>query len=75
MRNFDRDVERIRKDHRLLESLLAQGKRESLLQFAEMLVRHIRFEEDEFFGRMEKVFNEADQKSVSEILVQSSLCK
>jgi hemerythrin superfamily protein len=71
MGNFDPDVERIRKDHRLLESLLAQGKRERLLQFAETLVRHVRFEEDEFFGRMEKVFNEADQKSVLEILVQS----
>jgi hypothetical protein len=46
----DPDVERIRKDHRLLESLLLLNTRESLLQFADTLVGHIRFEEDIFFG-------------------------
>ncbi len=68
----DPDVEKIRKDHYLLKSLLAQNTKESLLQFAETLVPHIRFEEDIFFGRMEKVFTEVDQKAVSEILPQSS---
>ena len=64
----DPDVERIRKEHRLLESLLAQNTKESLLQFTETLVIHIRFEEDVFFGRMERAFTVADQKAVLEIL-------
>jgi hemerythrin-like domain-containing protein len=64
----DPDDERMRKEHRLLESLLAQNTQENLLLFAETLVAHIRFEEDVLFGRMEGVFNEADQKAVLEIL-------
>lgn len=64
----DPDAGKMRKEHRLLENLLAQNTRESLLQFAETLVPHIRFEEDIFFGRMERAFNEADQKAVLEIL-------
>jgi hypothetical protein len=67
----DPDDIRIRKEHRLLKNLLSQNTRESLLQFAETLVPHIRFEEDVLFGRMEGVFNEADQKAVSEILPKS----
>jgi hypothetical protein len=64
----DPDVERIRKDHRLLESLLLLNTRESLLQFADTLVGHIRFEEDIFFGRLEKALDETRRLIVSEIL-------
>lgn len=66
----DPDDERMRKEHRLLVNLLTQNTRESLLLFAETLTAHIRFEEDVFFGRMERAFNEADQKAVTEILPQ-----
>jgi iron-sulfur cluster repair protein YtfE (RIC family) len=66
--NGDPDVGRIRRDHRHLESLLAFNTRESLLQFAETLVEHVRFEEDVLFGRMEKVFTESDKKAVLVIL-------
>ena len=66
----DPDVEKIRKEHRLLESFLALGTGESLAQFAETLVSHIRFEEDIFFGRLEKVFYDADPLTVSQILLR-----
>jgi hypothetical protein len=68
MGNGDPDVEKIRKDHRFLESLLSHNTQESLLDFAETLTHHIRFEEDVFFERIEKVFNELDKKLVGEIL-------
>lgn len=68
MGNGDPDVERIRKEHRLMESFLSRYTKESLLQFAETLVPHIRFEEDVFFGRIERIFNESDIKTVGEIL-------
>ncbi len=68
----DPDAMRLRKDHRHLESLLAQQTGESFLQFAEVLVLHIRFEEDILFGRIEKVLSEAEIKTVSGMLVPAS---
>jgi len=63
---------RIRKEHRLLEFLLFQNTKESLLQFAEILTQHIRWEEDVLFGRIEKVFNDAENKAAGEYLQHPS---
>lgn len=59
---------RIRKEHRLLESLMAQGDRPSLLAFADILTAHVRFEEDVFFGRIEKVLAEGEKQAVGHLL-------
>jgi len=72
MGNGDPDVERIRKDHRLLESLLFQSTKESLLRFSEILTLHIRFEEDVLFGRIEKVFNDGEKKTAGDYLQHPS---
>ena len=64
---------RIRKDHRLLESLLYKGDRESLLQFAEILTAHVRFEEDVLFGRIEQVLGEPEKQAVDHLLQQGSV--
>ena len=61
---------KIRKDHRTLESLMAQGDLQSLLTFAETLSAHIRFEEEELFSGWEKVLGEADKKVVGEFLIK-----
>ncbi len=73
MGNGDPDAERIRKEHRFLGSFLSQNTKVSLLQFSETLVLHIRFEEDIFFERIEKIFNESDIRTVGEILQHPSV--
>ena len=70
----DPDARRIRGEHRLLESLAFQGTGEGLLGFADLLVRHIRFEEDVLFGRIEGVLGGDDRKTVEEILKHQSAC-
>jgi hemerythrin-like domain-containing protein len=64
----DPDVERIRKEHRLLESLGMRNDRESLVFFSETLTGHIRFEEDVLFPRFEKVLADDEKKVVGEML-------
>lgn len=64
----DPDARRIRREHRLLESLAFQGTGECLLGFADLIVRHIRFEEDVLFGRIEAVLTGAEQKATGDIL-------
>jgi hypothetical protein len=49
----DRDVARFLSDHRTLERLAKKGFREDLSRFADLLVKHIRFEEEVLFGRIE----------------------
>lgn len=59
---------RIRKEHRLLESLLGKEDRESLLHFAETLTAHVRFEEDVLFGRIESILNESEKEAVLKLI-------
>lgn len=66
------EPERIRKEHRLLEFLMARADRPSLLSFAELLVTHVRFEEDVFFGRVEKVLEDAEKKALASLLEQGA---
>lgn len=66
------EPERIRKEHRLLEFLMTQATRPSLLSFAETLVRHVRFEEDILFGRVERALDEAEKKTLGNLLGRSS---
>lgn len=68
----DPDVERIRKEHHLLETLFSQGGLKSLVSFADTLPAHIRFEEDILFPRFEKVLTAEDKKAVEEILTPHS---
>jgi len=63
---------RIRMDHRLLESLLDKEDRESLLQFADTLTAHVRFEEDVLFGRIENVLDESEKQAILELVSPAS---
>jgi hypothetical protein len=65
----DPDCARILSDHRLLESLAGQKNRESLLRFAETLRAHVRFEEDAWFGRVEKALDEEEKQRMGGRLV------
>ncbi|HUO57831.1 MAG TPA: hemerythrin domain-containing protein [bacterium] len=62
------EPQRIRKEHRLLESMLFRADRESLLAFAELLNSHVRFEEDVLFGRIEKILDEVGKQAVEHLL-------
>ncbi len=64
------EPDRVRKEHRLLEFLLAQATKPSLLSFAETLANHVRFEEDVVFGRIEKILDDAEKKALGGLLEQ-----
>ncbi len=66
------EPDRVRKEHRLLESLLTQATKPSLLSFAEILANHVRFEEEVLFGRIEKVLDEAEKKALGNLLEQGA---
>lgn len=59
---------RIRKEHRLLETLMAKPDRAGLLRFAELLTAHVRFEEDVLFGKIEKVLDEPEKQALGKLL-------
>jgi len=63
------EAERVRQEHRLMESMMPPFSRESQMLFAETLTAHIRFEEDVFFGRLEKTFSELEKEKWTETLV------
>ena len=65
------EPQRIRRDHRRLEGLLAQANRKNLLEFAELLTAHVRFEEDVLFGKIEKALSEVEKQSVGQLLEQA----
>jgi hemerythrin-like domain-containing protein len=62
------EPQKIRREHRLLESLMAQAGPKSLLGFAELLTSHVRFEEDVLFGKIEKILSEGDKQAVGRLL-------
>lgn len=62
------EPQRLRREHRRLESLMTSCDRKSLLEFAELLTAHVRFEEDDFFGRIEKVLVEGDKQTIDGFL-------
>ncbi|MGH7739009.1 MAG: hemerythrin domain-containing protein [bacterium] len=64
----DQDFARIRSDHKLLESLSRSGERDALLRFSEVLVAHIRFEEDVVFGRLEAKLTEDEKLEIGKLL-------
>ena len=66
------EPERVRKEHRLLETLMRKANRESLLAFAKTLKGHVRFEEDVFFGKVEKVLSEGEKQAAGNLLQQRS---
>jgi len=68
----DPDSNRVRDDHRLLESLAAEKTKESLLRFAETLSGHVRFEEDVVFGRIQEVLGAEEKKTTGERLTRHS---
>lgn len=62
------EPQKIRREHRLLESFIAQPDRKSLLAFAELITAHVRFEEDVLFGKIEKVLAEGEKQAVGHLL-------
>lgn len=63
---------RIRRDHRLLENLMAQGDKPSLLAFSDILTHHIRYEEEELFTGWERTFNDAEKEALGKLLLASA---
>jgi len=68
----DPDVVRLKTDHRTLGQLARKGSREDLLRFSDLLVKHVRFEEDVLFGRIEKALSVGEEAKVSAILRQAA---
>lgn len=68
MGRFEPEPEKIRREHRLLESFMAQADSKSLLEFAELLTSHVRFEEDVLFGKIERALDEAEKQAVGALL-------
>jgi hypothetical protein len=56
----DPGVTRILSDHRAMEQLVKKGFKEDLLRLADILTKHIRYEEEMFFGRVEKTLTPAE---------------
>jgi hemerythrin-like domain-containing protein len=63
----DPDVTRFYRDHRDLERLARGGLREDLSLFADLLARHIRFEEETLFGRIEAALSLEGRRLAGEI--------
>jgi len=63
----DPDVARFLSDHRTLERLAKKGFREDLSRFADLLVKHIRFEEEVLFRRIESALSPEDRTRVGEL--------
>lgn len=57
-------LNRSRDEHRELGSLLRKGDARSLQLFADKLIRHIYFEEDELFRQVEEQFTAAEKEWV-----------
>lgn len=64
----DKDVSRILSDHRAMEQLVRKGFKEDFLRFAELLKAHIRFEEENLFGRLEKTLTPTEVQKAGENL-------
>ncbi len=62
------EPQKIRREHRQLESFIAQADRKSLLSFAELIGSHVRFEEDVLFVKIEKVLAEGEKQAVGRLL-------
>jgi hypothetical protein len=52
----DRDLKQTLADHAKLKQLVTVGGNENLAQFADLITRHIHFEEETLFGRLETLF-------------------
>lgn len=68
MGKFEPEPQKIRREHRQLEALIAHSDREKLLQFAELLTAHVRFEEDVLFDKVERVLGEGEKQVVAHLL-------
>lgn len=63
----DPDVARFLSDHRTLEKLAKKGFREDLARFADLLTKHIRFEEEVLFGRIERALSPQGRAKAGEM--------
>jgi hypothetical protein len=52
-------VERTLREHAAMRALLGEGRAENLERFADLLTKHIRFEEKELFERAQRVLDPA----------------
>lgn len=68
----DENFERIRTDHQRLESLAQSEDREGLLRFGEILVKHVRFEEDVVFADFETELTVDEKLEIGKLLEQHS---
>jgi hemerythrin superfamily protein len=68
----DSDTNRLRQEHRLLETLAGEKTKESLLRFAETLATHVRFEEDVLFGRIQEVLGPDEKETTGDRLTRYS---
>jgi hemerythrin-like domain-containing protein len=66
----DGDITRLVSDHRSMEQLVQKGFKEDLLRFADLLKTHIRFEEDRFFGRLERTLSPGEIQKAGEKLMK-----
>jgi hemerythrin-like domain-containing protein len=69
----DPDVTRILSDHRTMEQLVKKGFKEDLLRLSDILTKHIRYEEDVFFGRIEKILTPAEIRVEEEMLLKKAV--
>ncbi len=64
----DQDVARLLDDHRVLEKWAHGGSPEDLSMFSDLLVKHIRFEEETVFGRIERALSEGEIRAEETLL-------
>ena len=69
----DSDVVRILSDHRTMEQLIKKGFKEDLLRLSDILTKHIRYEEDVFFGRIEKILTPTEIRTEEEMLLKKAV--
>jgi hypothetical protein len=55
-----------------MEGWIGVGREKELAQFSELLVSHIRYEEESVFGRIEGVFNPGEFDKTIRILVEAT---
>src|ERR1700733_9867587 len=58
--NNDPDIQRTLSDHQKMKELLNLSGNQHLLEFADILTQHIRFEEESLFAGLEGIFKEEE---------------
>jgi len=68
----DEGIGRILQEHRQMEGWIRDGGEKELGQLSELLVSHIRYEEDSLFGRIEGVFGQEEFDKTIQILAEAT---